>query len=95
MNRLRTTSLILPIMLGVILWGGVHAWGAVHSGWSYWRGMKALVIAGCVLLFLGFWALMLAYRRWRLSAAMPTPAPDDREAARSADGPTAVLPRGE
>jgi len=85
MNRLRPTPFILFIMLGVILWGGIHAWGAVYSGWSYWRGLKALVIGTCVVLFLGFWSVMLAIRKRRLSTPLAKVIPGDSAGARPSD----------
>ena len=51
-------------MIGVAVWGCIHAVGA-------WRlnhdPRRMLVVLGCVAAFLGFWLVMLSVRRRRLA----------------------------
>lgn len=57
------------IMLAVLVWGGYLAVGAFFNGdqTTYRPALKALILAGSFLLFLGFWAVMLYVRRSRLA----------------------------
>ena len=52
------------LMIGVAVWGCIHAVGA-------WRlnhdPRRMLVVLGCVAAFLGFWLVMLSVRRRRLA----------------------------
>ncbi|MFM8736029.1 MAG: hypothetical protein ACKOC8_12665 [Pirellulales bacterium] len=52
------------IMIGIVVWGTVHAVGA-------WRlnndPRRLLVVLACVAAVLGFWLAMLAARRRRLA----------------------------
>jgi len=56
--------LILWIMVGIVLWGLVHAIGA-------WRlnhdPRRLVVVLACVAGFLGFWLTLLRARRRRLA----------------------------
>lgn len=56
------------IMLAVAVWGGYLAVGAIFNGGetSYRPALKGLILAGSFLLFLGFWAVMLYFRRRRM-----------------------------
>ncbi len=52
------------VMAGVVAWGCVHAIGA----WRFNHDpRRAVVVLGCVAAFLGFWLVMLAARRRRLT----------------------------
>jgi len=52
------------IMLGIVVWGSVHALGA----WTFNHdARRPVVVLVCVAVFLGFWLTMLAARRRRLS----------------------------
>lgn len=59
---------IPAIMVAVLVWGGYLAVGAFINGEqaTYRPALKALILAGSFLLFLGFWAVMLYARRRRL-----------------------------
>ena len=52
------------IMVALLVWGGYLAIGAVRSPGNHatWRG---LIVFGCTIAFLGFWAGALAVRRHR------------------------------
>lgn len=54
---------ILLIMAAVLLWGMFHAVGVYLYNP---QPLKAVIVIGCELAFLGFWGLMLAARRARL-----------------------------
>ena len=58
-----TTRLIRGIMAAVAVWGTVLAIGAWRFNHNVWR---AVLVAGCVAAFLGFWGAMLAIRARRL-----------------------------
>jgi hypothetical protein len=52
------------IMLGILVWGSVHALGA----WTLNHdARRPVVVLACVASFLGFWIALLAGRRRRLS----------------------------
>lgn len=55
---------IAIIMLAVLVWGIFHAIGAYTFNWNIYR---PLMVLGCSLGFLGFWALMLHSRKRRLA----------------------------
>lgn len=59
-----TVRIIRWVALAILVWGMFHAIGA-------WRlngnPLRAVVVMGCVLGFLGFWLAMLAARQRRLS----------------------------
>ena len=55
--------MIRLIMAGVMIWGIIHAIGAVYFELGFWQVMKAIVVYSCILLFLGFWLLMLMHRQ--------------------------------
>lgn len=55
---------ILLIMAAVFTWGSLHALGAYLLEHDY---RKPLVVYGCLLVFLGLWAAMLASRNRRLA----------------------------
>jgi hypothetical protein len=65
---MQNSRLIILIVVGVFVWGAIHAVGAyvnytlTDNPWRVWR---ALVVLICVEGFLGFWLLMLALRRGR------------------------------
>jgi protein-S-isoprenylcysteine O-methyltransferase Ste14 len=54
---------ILLIMAAVLAWGVFHAIGAYRLNHN---PLRIVVVLGCVLAFLGFWAAMLASRSARL-----------------------------
>ncbi len=56
--------LIAAIMAAVLAWGVFHALGAVRLNGNPWR---AVVVLACSMGFIGFWWLMLAARRRRIS----------------------------
>jgi uncharacterized membrane protein YqjE len=56
--------LMLLIVLGLVAWGAFHAWGAYRLNHNPWR---AVMVLACVGAFLGFWFLLLARRKARLS----------------------------
>lgn len=49
-------------MLALLAWGVFHAVGAYRLNHNPWRG---LVVLACSLVFLGSWALLLAWRARR------------------------------
>jgi len=54
---------ILWIMLGIVAWGvfhGIGAWRLNHDP------RRMVVVLGCTLAFLGFWAALLAARTRRI-----------------------------
>ena len=55
---------LLLIMAGVLGWGIFHAVGAYNLNHNPGR---PLMVLGCVVAFLGFWAIMLASRARRLA----------------------------
>jgi len=62
--------IIILIVLGVFLWGTIHAVGTYlnyhrfkHDVWAVWR---AVIILLAVEGFLGFWLMMMLLRRRRL-----------------------------
>jgi hypothetical protein len=59
--------LILLIVVGVFIWGTIHALGAYlkYTPDSPWRVWRAFIVLICVESFLAFWLLMLALRRRR------------------------------
>lgn len=58
----RPERIIRGIMIAVLVWGTILAAGA----WTLNHDpRRPLVVLGCVLGFLGFWAAMLATRRRR------------------------------
>ena len=57
------TRLIWGVMAAVAVWGAVLAVGAWRFNHNVWR---AVLVAGCVAAFLGFWGAMLAIRARRL-----------------------------
>jgi hypothetical protein len=56
--------LVALIMVAVMAWGAFQAVGAYRLNHNPWR---PLMVMGCVLGFLGFWALMLASRKARMT----------------------------
>ncbi|HEX4132849.1 MAG TPA: hypothetical protein VHZ24_22640 [Pirellulales bacterium] len=60
---MRSNRIILLIAAGVLAWGVYQAWGAYRLNHNPWRFVMVL---GCTLAFLGFWAAMLAARQRRL-----------------------------
>jgi hypothetical protein len=52
------------IMVAVVAWGIFHAVGAYRFNHN---PMRAVMVLGCVAVYLGFWGLMLAARRARLA----------------------------
>jgi ABC-type transport system involved in Fe-S cluster assembly fused permease/ATPase subunit len=59
-----TRNVLALIMLGVLVWGSIHALGAYWFNYNPWR---ALVVMVCVVGYLGFWLLMLQMRARRKS----------------------------
>ena len=60
-----TVRIIRWVVLGVLAWGLFHAVGA----WRFNNNpLRAVVVLACVLVFLGFWMMMLAVRQRRLSS---------------------------
>ncbi len=57
-----SSRLILWIVIGVFIWGVIHAIGAYMFNWNFWR---AVMVLGCVAGFLGFWLLLLWSKRQR------------------------------
>ncbi|HUY33517.1 MAG TPA: hypothetical protein VMV69_12270 [Pirellulales bacterium] len=57
-------KLVTLIMIAVAAWGVFQAVGAYGLNHNLWR---PLMVMACVLGFLGFWALMLAARKARMS----------------------------
>ncbi len=55
---------IAYLMTGILAWGMFHAVGAYRFNHNPWR---SVVVLACSLAFLGFWMLMLAARKNRLS----------------------------
>ena len=52
------------IMMGIVIWGSIHALGA----WPFNHdARRPVVVLVCVAGFLGFWLTMLAARRRRLN----------------------------
>jgi len=52
------------IMMGIVIWGSIHALGA----WTFNHdARRPVVVLVCVAGFLGFWLTMLAARRRRLN----------------------------
>ena len=61
--------LVLWIVLGVLVWGIIHAAGAYlnyRDTYDAWRVLRAVVVIVCVEGFLGFWMILLAFRRGRI-----------------------------
>ena len=54
------------IVIGVLIWGAIHAVGAYLFNFNPWRGVMVIV---CVDGYLAFWLLMLALRRSRTARA--------------------------
>ncbi len=54
------------IMLGLLLWGVMLAVGAYFFGGNY-PLLRAAIIFGCTVVFIAFWAVMLAWRNYRQS----------------------------
>jgi hypothetical protein len=54
-------------MLAVLVWGLILAAGAYRFGGNQ-PLLKALIIASCVVAFLGFWLVALAQRQRRTRA---------------------------
>lgn len=54
------------IMAGVLAWGVFHAVGAYLNYAENSNPWRFVVVLGCVLAFLAFWATMLAARSARL-----------------------------
>ena len=65
---MQNSRLVFWIVVGVFVWGVIHAVGAyvnytlTDNPWRVWR---ALVVLICVEAFLAFWLSMLALRRGR------------------------------
>jgi 4-amino-4-deoxy-L-arabinose transferase-like glycosyltransferase len=63
---MQNRRLVVWIVLGVFVWGAIHALGAYlnfrefDSPWRVWRAVMVLL---CVEAFLGFWLVMLGLRR--------------------------------
>ena len=55
---------IALIFVAVVAWGVIHAVGAYRFNHN---PLRAVMVLGCVALYLGFWGLMLAARRARLA----------------------------
>jgi hypothetical protein len=57
----RRPNLIDAIMVALLVWGGYLALGAIRAPGNHatWRG---LIVFGCTIAFLGFWAAALAVR---------------------------------
>jgi CHASE2 domain-containing sensor protein len=56
------------VTVAILAWGIFHALGA----WQFNHNpLRAVVVLGCVVGFLGFWMVMLAARQRRLSRAVP------------------------
>lgn len=54
----------IPIVLAAILaWGAFHAYGAYTFNHNPWR---IVMVLGCAVAFVAFWAAMLANRSARL-----------------------------
>ena len=63
--------IIILIVLGVFLWGTIHAVGTYlnyhrlkHDAWAVWR---AVIILLAVEGFLGFWMMLLRRRRQQMN----------------------------
>lgn len=54
--------ILIAIMLGILLWGSVHAYGAYTFNHNPWR---AVVMIGFTVGFLEFWLMMILFRAWR------------------------------
>ncbi len=57
-----SNQMVFWIVLGVFLWGTLHAVGAYMFNWNIWR---AVVVIVCVNGFLAFWLLLLWMNRRR------------------------------
>lgn len=57
-----SSRMVFWIVLGVFLWGTLHAVGAYMFNWNIWR---AVVVIICVDGFLAFWLLLLWMNRNR------------------------------
>jgi hypothetical protein len=58
--------LLRSIMIGIVVWGCVHAVGA----WTLNHdARRPIVVLACVAAFLGFWLTLLSARRRRLAAS--------------------------
>lgn len=53
--------IVIWIMAGVLIWGTFHAIGVYVSAREP-NILKPMIVYGCVLGFLGFWAIMLWHR---------------------------------
>ena len=54
-------TILMWIMIGVLVWGSFHAIGVYVSAREP-NILKPIIVYGCVLGFLGFWAMMLWFR---------------------------------
>ena len=84
---MQNRHLIIWIVLGVFVWGAIHAVGAYvnysyDSPWRVWRGVVVLL---CVEAFLAFWLLMLWLRRGRGGSSGKRQARDETIPSRHAD----------
>jgi hypothetical protein len=63
-------KLVVLIMAAVLAWGTFLAVGAYHLNHNPWR---PVIVMACVLAFLGFWGLMLASRKRRVTREKDNP----------------------
>jgi hypothetical protein len=81
---MQNRRLILWIVLGVFVWGAIHAVGAYvnykfDSPWRVWRGVVVLLF---VEAFLAFWLLLLWLRRGRRNPVEKRHAPPNHPYSR-------------
>ena len=63
-SELSPTLILRILMIGVLVWGSFHAIGVtIYSPELDWR--KPTLVYGCVIVFLGFWNLMIWIRNRR------------------------------
>jgi hypothetical protein len=74
---MQNRRLVIWIVLGVFVWGAIHAVGAYvnYKFDSPWRVWRAVVVLLCVEAFLAFWLLMLWLRRGRRGPVENRPPP--------------------
>jgi hypothetical protein len=63
-------KLVALIMIAVLAWGAFLAVGAYGLNKNPWR---PFMVMACILGFLGFWGLMLALRKWRMTKEKDDP----------------------
>ena len=70
-GRLYHRSGVLVLMVALFAFALMIALGSINDG-EYWPVLRGAMVLAAMAMFLGFWGIMLGWRKWKL-ASKPNP----------------------